>query len=87
MAPLSVVVADNIEVGQILYSNSASPESEKIEKFLKSHDLSDLNDTDISHILLMKNCADAQNYTFLESTSACQKITDSEFLSFYKCQK
>ena len=87
MAPLSVVVADNIEVGEILYSNSTSSESQKIEKFLKWHDFSHLNGTDISHILLMKNCADSQNYIFLENISACQKIIDNEFLSFYQCQK
>ena len=87
MAPLSVVVADNIEVGEILYSNSTSSESQKIEKFLKLHDFSHLNGTDISHILLMKNCADSQNYIFLENISACQKIIDNESLSFYQCQK
>ena len=84
MAPLSVVVADNIEVGEILYSNSTSSESQKIEKFLKLHDFSHLNGTDISHI---KNCADSQNYIFLENISACQKIIDNESLSFYQCQK
>lgn len=42
MHPVRTILADNIEVAHILYSNSTDPRSQMIESFLQSHRMADI---------------------------------------------
>lgn len=48
MHPLPVIVSDNIEVTDILYTNSTSARSQAIEQFLKQKEISIIREYDIS---------------------------------------
>ncbi len=87
LSPLNVTVANNIEVGPMLYSNFSDEQTQNIEKFISEKDISFLNKTHFTHIFLMKNCASSQNFLWLDNLSQCQKIDDNSQLSFYQCQK
>lgn len=54
LSPLQVVSSDNIEAGNILYSNSEESQSKDIELFLKDHDSTHLQTYGFTHILFMK---------------------------------
>lgn len=62
MNPLPLVSADNIEVGDILYSNSQTEETKLVEEFLRNKTRDLLLQTQFTHILLMKNCASSDAY-------------------------
>lgn len=85
LAPLSVVSSDNIEVGNILYTNSTDTQSQSIELFLRTHNFNKIKKYNFSHILLMKQCADFQRYHWIDSVSECKKQVDNSTLSLYKC--
>ena len=85
LSPLEVVSSDNIEVTDILYSNSVSPTSVSVEKFMQSHLYSDLMGTDITGILLMKWCANSDSYTWLDTIAECQKRYSSSVVDYYTC--
>lgn len=87
LAPLDVIVADNIEAGAGLYTNSSSPQSVEIEAFLKLHDFKALANTPITHILLMQQCANSDTYSWLDTLTECKKVTKNTVLSLYQCQK
>jgi hypothetical protein len=48
MHPLPIIVSDNIEVTDILYTNSTSARSQAIEQFLKQKEISIIREYDIS---------------------------------------
>jgi len=87
LAPVAVISADNIEVGQTLYTNSSDPVSRDVEEFLRSHDLSRLATHDITHILLMKQCANSESYDWLEEVDGCAITEDNAQLRVYQCTK
>lgn len=85
LSPLSVISSDNIEVANILYTNSQDLRSMKIEWFLKHHDPTELKGLGITDVLLMKECASSLDYQWLESVPECHKKYDNQFLSSYQC--
>lgn len=87
LSPLSVTIANNIEVSDILYSNYSDEKTKNIENFITEQNFDFLKNTDLTHIIFMKNCASAANYDFLDEIPLCQKIEDNSVLSFYQCQK
>lgn len=87
MSPLAITSANNIEVSGILYSNYSDPETVAIENFIKNHDTAEIYAHNYAHILLMKQCASSDTFTWLDTMPDCQKIEDNSILSFYQCQK
>ena len=85
MSPVSIVSADNIEVSWILYTNSQDTTSQKIEGFLKDHDIALLYDENIDAILLMKQCANSESYQWLDTLKNCTRTVDNAQLSWYRC--
>lgn len=85
LSPFSVISSDNIEVADILYTNSEDIRSQKIEWFLLHHDPINLKRLGITDILLMKECADSNDYQWLENMASCQKKYENRFLSSYEC--
>jgi hypothetical protein len=88
LSPIQVVSSDNIEVTNILYSNSSSPESKAVELFLwnPSHDFSMLKTHyNFTHVLLMKQCANSESFGWLDSLFTCKKQSDSSVHSLYRC--
>lgn len=80
-------MANNIEVSDILYSNYSDEKTKNIENFISEKNFDFFRNTDLTHIIFMKNCASALNYDFLDTINQCQKIEDNSVLSFYQCQK
>ncbi|MBC7503586.1 hypothetical protein H7169_01320 [Candidatus Gracilibacteria bacterium] len=68
LAPLPVVSSDNIEVSDILYSNSQTPQTGDIEQFLKNGDISLLQNHRFTHIFLMRGCASSTDMETLLRT-------------------
>lgn len=86
LAPAFVISADNIEVGNILYSNSWDQKSQMIEDFIRdSHDFSPLSPLNINKIILMK-CADWNQYSWLETNKSCKKIEENKAYTLYSCE-
>ncbi len=82
--PLRTIVADNIEIAYN-YTNSQSPTSENVEKFLQTKDISHLQKENISHIIFQKNCADMSNYTFLdENTEIFEQVEENNFVKIFQ---
>ena len=86
LSPAFVFSGDNIEVGNILYTNSGDEKSQLIEKFVRNnHDFAPLRPLDIQKILLMK-CADWKGYSWLETHKSCKKATENNAYILYNCQ-
>lgn len=83
MNPLPLVSADNIEVGDILYSNSQTEETKLVEEFLRNKTRDLLLQTQFTHILLMKNCASSDAYWWIESL--CEVQYSGEDVDLYTC--
>lgn len=90
LAPLPVVSADNIEVGDILYSNSDSTRSRDVEAFLLNWDISLLRSHGFTHIFLMRSCASSsQMEDILRNAELSWYLISEksdEFYIFYKIQ-
>jgi hypothetical protein len=87
LSPIRVVSSDNIEVGDILYSNSRDPQSQAIEAFLSSHIFSPLSSYGFTHVLLMRDCANSDSYLWLDSIESCKLQRQDDALKLYACQK
>jgi hypothetical protein len=87
LSPLEVVSSDNIEVWNILYSNSQNTRSRDIETFLSSHVFAPLSLYGINRILLMKNCANSDSYTWLDITPGCILEQENNAMKLYICNK
>lgn len=83
MYPLNVIESDNIEIAG-LYTNSKSEISKNIEEYLRSKDLSLLQEIDVSTILMMKLCADHENYEFLDESIDIVKVFESENFNVFE---
>ena len=84
--PISVISSDNIEVSNILYTNSTDPQSTRIEAFLNDHHFSNMATTHISDILLMKHCATSDQYDWLAQIPECTKSYSGADLDLYSCK-
>ena len=78
-----MIWADNIEIWN-LYSNDNSKETKDIELFLKYKNYYLLRKNNISNIIYMKNCADTNNYTFLENDRNLEKTFSWQTINIYK---
>lgn len=87
LSPIRVVSSDNIEVGDILYTNSQESSSKDIEIFISSHDYSHIAWYNYSHIIRMKQCASDQWYDWLDQIPECLRVFDDPYISLYQCQK
>ncbi len=82
--PLQTIVADNIEIAQ-KYSNSSSPTSQNVEKYLQNKDISLLQEENISYIIYQKDCADASKYIFLaENPELYMPVEENNFVNIYQ---
>lgn len=84
--PAPIISADNIEVSGILYSNSTDPVTRGIEEFIRTKDIWYLKASGITNFLLMKQCADSDNYTWVNTLKSCQKDYSSKYVDFYTCK-
>jgi hypothetical protein len=78
-----IISADNIE-NWSLYTNSNRQISKEIESFLKDKDYEYLRKNKINNIIFMKNCADYNNYYFLEKDSNLEKTFSWESLYIFR---
>ncbi len=81
-----VIWAINIEIWN-LYSNDNSKESKDIELFLKYKNYYLLRKNNIGNIIFMKNCADNNNYTFLEKDVNLEKTFSWQNIDIFKIKK
>lgn len=77
-----IISSDNIEIAN-LYTNSSSQQSQDVESFLHSGDLSLLRAHGIATIVMMEQCADYQRYSFLSGMQGLAPNYQSTTLSTY----
>lgn len=70
--PLPTIVSDNIEI-DTKYTNSSSPVSRDIEKYLQNKDLSILQKQNVVYILMVKNCASEKQFDYLKKETKTYK--------------
>lgn len=84
-SPLKVVVPNNINLDALSITRT-HPLTEASEIFLKTHDTTILKNSNISHIILMRECADAMTqYRWISDVCTTEK-TD-KYYTLYNCQK
>lgn len=85
LSPAPLLQADNIEIGDILYTNSHDPKSSTVEGFIRStRDFGPIRTLGADKILLMK-CADWNSYGWLDSVPGCQKTRETPAYRLYQC--
>lgn len=81
--PLDTVVADNLEI-MTKYSNSSSPTSKNVEKYLETKNYDFLQKENIAYIIYQKGCGYTERWDFLSLDPKLEVLQEDEFITLYQ---
>ena len=86
LTPLPVISANNIEVGQVIYSNTQDTKNQIVDNFLRNKtDFTPLGKLGIDSIVVMK-CSNWTTYNWLETYPNCELKRETDTYMYYSCR-